>query len=161
MHILIDAPIRPGASIAGIELGSRIADVSDPLFSVSIPDKTRYELLMPYQAWYRLANGLVGVFADVRTGIVFKLSAYPGYTGKLFGKIIPGMALSDVIAADPRFYYDEGHDLVLCKGIGGLELELSQDDPAPDDLLQLPVIAITVWDSDLLRSASRREDHPP
>ncbi|MCA1790139.1 MAG: hypothetical protein LC667_09860 [Thioalkalivibrio sp.] len=119
-----------------------------------------YELLMPYQAWYRLGKGAVGVFADVRTGTVFKLSAYPGYAGKLFDVITPGMLLEQVITADPRFYYDEGQDLVLCEGVGGLELELSQDDPPSHELLHLPVVAITVWDTDLLRSATRRGDHP-
>jgi len=160
MNIRIDAPIDPGSSLGGIRLGSRIGDITDPLFGVSVPDPTQYELLMPYQAWYRLAGGAVGVFSDVRTGIVFKLSAYPGYDGKLFGVIAPGMLLAEVMAADPRFYYDEGQDLVLCDGVAGVELELSEDDPPPHELLHLRVVAITVWDPDLLRSASRREDHP-
>lgn len=160
MNIRTDAPIHPGSSLGGIHLGGWIGDVSDPLFSVSIPDRTRYELLMPYQAWYRLGNGTVGVFADVRTGKIFKLGAYAGYAGKLFEEIAPGMLLADVIVADPRFYYDQAQDLVLCDGVGGLELELSQDDPPLNQVLHLPVVAITIWDAELLKSASRRADHP-
>jgi hypothetical protein len=156
MRIDIGAPIVPGESLGAIHLGTNVREVRDPLFEASLPEAGAYTLLTPFQAWYRLAGERVGMHVDVRTGTIFKLSAYQGYTGTLFGRVSVGMTAREAMAADSRLYYDPGNDLVLCEHVGGIELELSVDDPDPREVPSLPIVGISIWDPDLLLAATRR-----
>lgn len=142
--------------MGGVHLGAHIRDICDPIFETANPPLESFELLMPYQAWYKLAGIRVGVLIDVRTGLVFKLSAYEGYAGKLFDRIEVGMLARDALNADSRLYYDHGNNLILCDGVAGVELEVPDDDPDPDQVPAMRIVGISIWRADLLKAATRR-----
>jgi len=145
MQIQLDGEIVPNVGLGGLRLRSKLFDIQDLIYAWASPDKPSYELISPFEARYRLGAGAVGIGVDVRNGKVFKLSAYPRYKGKLFGKIDVGMNIRDAITVEPSLYYDEADGLIRCLGVKGLAIDLSADDPPPELVPTLKIAAISVF----------------
>ena len=73
------------------------------------------------------------------------LSACNGYRGSLFGKIFVGMKVKDALEAEPRLYYDEAEEMILCMGCEGLSLDISEIDPPIDIVSEMTISAINVY----------------
>jgi hypothetical protein len=146
MEIRLDADIIPNESLGGLTLRSKIADLQQLIYPGGWPPvEHSYELVRPFEARYYLADGAVTLAVDVRNGRIFKLSAGQGYTGTLFGRIKVGMRVSEAMSVEPRLYYDETEESILCKGIKGLTIDIPEIDPPAALVGNLNISAISVY----------------
>ncbi len=146
LSLTADSPIVPNQGLGGLRLRSSLAEIQgllDAHYVQQLPDRAWYRLERPFEAVYRV--GPVESAADVRNGKIFRLSAFAGYRGKLFGQIEVGMIVRDAMALDPRLYYDEAEELLLFRGAEGVSLDLPEVDPDPADVPNCPIHAISVF----------------
>ena len=146
LDLQVNAPILPNEGLGGLKLRIPVTEIQDRLlaaFIASLPKNDWHALAGLFEARYRL--GPVEIAIDVRNGKIFRLSAYEGYRGRLFGKISVGMKVSDAIALDPRLYYDEAEELLLVRGCVGVSLDVPEVDPDPAAVPAYPIVAISVY----------------
>ncbi len=149
LSLATDSPIVPDQGLGGLKLRSLLVDIQGLLEAQYIqqlpdlPDRAWYRLEKPFEAIYRV--GPVEIAVDVRNGKVFRLSAFAGYRGKLFGKIRVGMLVRDALAQDQRLYYDEAEELLLFRGVEGVSLDVPEVDPDPAEVSRFPISAISVF----------------
>ena len=138
----IYAPIVADKSLGGLALRVRLYDIQDLVGSL-LADSC--QLKSCFEAEYSLAGGKIGVAVDVRNGKVFRLTAYQGYEGKLFGSIRVGTSVGEAFSLEPKLYYDEAEELILCRGICGVSLEVQGIDPDPEAVPAMTIEAISVF----------------
>ena len=87
---------------------------------------------------------------DVRNGKVFRITASQGYRGTLFGAITIGMKVSEAATSEPLLFYDEAEELIRCKGIEGLSIDIPAIDPALELVPDMVISAISVYASEAM-----------
>src|SRR5689334_12872051 len=90
-RLRLDADIVPNQGLGGLRLRVSLAEIQELVPTWEPPGERSYELVRPFEARYKLANGVIEIGVDVRNGKIFKLIANRGYDGILFGKIRVGM----------------------------------------------------------------------
>ncbi len=103
----IDAPIVPGESAAGIQLGSPIEEVlNEHKNSFSSGENLKYS-----RATTRYRSAMVDVW--VIKGKVEQIMVHDGYRGKLMGKIGLGSTFADIERHIGAWEEDEEDNLVI------------------------------------------------
>jgi hypothetical protein len=148
-HLRHDAPIVPNVGLGGLELRRPIAEIA-PLLNRLPGRYTRKDWVEVDPPWeIRYLLGAVMVAADVRTGMIFKLSALEGYTGLLFDEISVGMTVRDAQRLEPQLYYDEGRELLLVRDTPGVSLDVPEIDPDPAEVPAMRISAISVFAAEI------------
>ena len=145
IDLRLDAEIVPNQGLGNLTLRSHISDLEDLLVGLGVYEEGSFRLASPFEARYRLGRGEIEVAVDVRNGKIFKLIAYEGYRGKLFGKIAAGMLVGDAMRLEPKLYYDEAEEAVLCRGVSGLTIDVPEIDPPAELVPGMPIKAIAVY----------------
>lgn len=145
LDVDLDAPIIPNSSLGGLKLRMRVIDIQDTLIALGSTREGSVELGSPFDARYHFGEGEVTVAVDVRNGKVFMLCASLGYRGLLFGKIFVGMKVRDAMALEPHLYYDEAEEVILCKRVPGLSIDIPEIDPLPESVPEMTISAINVF----------------
>jgi hypothetical protein len=154
MRFRIDGPIIPGRELGGIAVGMPVLAIADMLTSLS--SKVEWRLSTLFEATYYVADVGIEVVVDVRNGKVSRLTARRGYRGTLQNGIAVGMQVSRAVQIEPRFYYDEAEELLLCRDVLGIALEVSEIDPIPSRVPEMPVHAISVFAPEIATAAGQR-----
>ncbi len=128
----IDAPIVPGESAAGIQLGSPIEELLNAhTHSFDSGERAKYSFLL--RATIRYRSAMVDVWAI--EGKVEQIMVHDGYCGKLMGKIGLGSTIADIERHIGAVEEDEEDNLVI-PDFPGLFFEIEgyfpdlQKDPA-------------------------------
>lgn len=137
--------ISPNRGLGGLTLRTHVIDLQDLVLGLGITRAGSYELVAPFDARYRLGTGEVTIAVDVSNGKVFMLSAGNGYKGALFGKIFVGTKVKDAFRVEPNLYYDEGEEMILCRGCPGLSIDIPESDPLPTAVPEMAISAINVY----------------
>lgn len=145
VSIDLDAEIVPDDGLGGLRLRTRLCDLQDLLNGLGQTRRGSYELVTPFEARYRLLDGEIEAAVDFRNGKIFKLIACSGYRGRLFGRIAVGMPVREAMLLEPRLYYSEPEELILCRGVEGLAIDVPETDPPPDLVPDLAIEAISVY----------------
>lgn len=148
----IDAPINPNEGLGGFRLRTPIGDLQDSIMW----GKVSYELLSFFEARYTFDDGEIAVGVDIRNGKIFKIMAYQGYRGKLFGKIRVGMLIKEAMELEPRLYYDEAEEVIFCRDVPGLVIDVPEIDPPPELVPGMAIKAIVVNAPEAFTSAGQR-----
>jgi len=69
--------------------------------------------------------------------------------GKICGKIHVGMLVRQAMTIDPRLYYDESEELIFCKDVAGLALEVPEVDPPSEAVPDMNIESIIVYASEI------------
>ena len=141
----LERAIVPGSGLGGFALRSHITELEELVARIGCSQPGTFRLATAYEAVYSLGKGEVEIAVDVRNGKVFKLIALPGYRGRLFGQIRVGMLVREAMALDQRFYYDEVEELILCRGVPGVAMDVEAVDPPPSLVPPMPISAISVF----------------
>ncbi|WP_144395464.1 hypothetical protein [Pleionea sediminis] len=141
----IENEIIPGKSLGGIELGRNVADYSQLLESKELSEKLRYKQTSIYSTRYWVEGIPIEINVDTRTGVIYKISAINGYKGALNSSIKIGTPVTELMKAKPDFYYDECDEAFYSKEVDGIAIEVDEDDPLPEELIELKVEVITVF----------------
>lgn len=141
----LDAEIIPNHGLGNLTLRAHISELEELLVGLGVFEEGSYSLVSPFEARYRLGRGEIEVAVDVRNGKIFKLIAYEGYRGKLFGKITAGMLVGDAMTLEPKLYYDEVEEAVLCRGVPGLTIDVPEIDPPAELVPGMRIKAIAVY----------------
>jgi hypothetical protein len=149
------APIVPNESLGGLRLRTYLLEIAELVRGLGVTTPGRYELASPFEARYLFGDGSVQVAVDVRNGRIFKLIASEAYRGT-FGAVRVGMPLRDAIIEDPRLYYDEAEECVLCRGVEGITIDVPVVDPDPCQVPELPISAICVFAAEILTQQGQR-----
>ena len=116
----IEAPIVPGESAAGIQLGSPIEEVLKEQEPHFISEKVANPLvLLPIITRYRSA--MVDLW--VRDGIVDQIMVHGGYRGTLMDKIGLGSTIADIERDIGAWEEDEEDNLVI-RDLPGVGFEI-------------------------------------
>jgi hypothetical protein len=140
MRINTFEPIVPNCGLGGLRLRTHVSEIDDVIRDLA----TRYEMVSPFEARYSFGDGSVQAAVDVRNGRIFKLIASKSYAGS-FGAIHLDMLVGDAILADPRLYYCESEEYIVCRGVDGITLSVPVMDPDPSDVPALRISAISVY----------------
>jgi hypothetical protein len=144
-EIDIGAPIIPGVGLGGVELRTHIFDYDDLLFHArSGSQELEATIVGQYEARYTFRQAGISISVDVRNGKVFKITAYQGYQGTLFGEIRVGMRVQEALDRFPCLYYDEAFALVLCRTEKGVAVDVSEEDAPAERVPFLTIDAINV-----------------
>jgi hypothetical protein len=149
MRLHPDADIIPNHSLGGLKLRTRLYDVQDLIVGVGMLGKVSFALTGPFVAVYRFADSEIALAVDVRNGQIFRLTAYPGYRGSLFGKLRVGMRVAEAMELDPRLFYNEAEGFICCSGVAGLVIDIPEIDPPPDQVPQMMISAISVYAAEI------------
>jgi len=144
MEISMLAPIVPNEGLGGLRLRTHVSELTELVHGLGVTKRGRYELVSPFEARYLFSDGSVQAAIDVRNGRIFKLIASKSYQGR-FGKVRVGMTVHDAIVEDPRLYYSEAEECILCRGIGGITLGVPVVDPEPSQVPRMLISEITVY----------------
>jgi hypothetical protein len=104
-----------------------------------------FTLVSPLEARYEFTDYRLQVYVDVRNGKIYKLAALPGYKGLLFNKIYVDMKVSEAMALEPALYYDEATEVIRCKNILGLAIDVPETDPPPELVPGMTISAISIY----------------
>lgn len=141
----LDAEIIPNHGLGNLKLRLSICDLVELVTGLGVYKSGSFYLASPFEARYRLGEGQVEIAVDVRNGKVFKLIAYAGYKGKLFNKITVGMQVHQAMKLEPRLFYDEAEEVILCRGVQGLTIDIPEIDPPPNLVPEMEIKAISVF----------------
>lgn len=144
MEISIREPIIPNESLGGLRLRIHISEITKLVIGLGMASSGSYEMASPFEARYLFGDGSVKAAVDVRNGRIFKLIASKSYQGR-FGKIHIGMLVRDALLADPRLYYSEAEESILCRGVSGIRLDVPVVDPYPSEVPAMQISAISVY----------------
>lgn len=147
--IRLDADIIPNQTLGGITLRSNISDLKDRLAGLGAWKPGSFELVTPFEAKYKLGKGEVELYVDIRNGKIFKLAAGKGYRGKFCGNIFVGMIVRQAMAIEPRLYYDDSNEMILCKDVAGLAMEVPESDPLPETVPDMNIESIVVYATEI------------
>ena len=144
-----NAEILPNEGLGGLKLRMNVSELERiEGFALLKPDA--YQLVSLFEARYRLGGGEIEAAVDVRNGKVFKLSAGFGYLGKLFGKIFVGMPMKEAFKLEPNLFYDEVEEVVRCKEVSGLAIDIPEIDPPVELVPHLSIYTISVFADEIL-----------
>lgn len=144
MKINTFEPIVPNHSLGGLRLRTHLSDIDELIRGLGATSQGSYEMASPFEARYSFGNGSVQAAIDVRNGRIFKLIASKSYQGR-FGAIYLGIPVRDAMLADPRLYYSEAEECILCRGVNGITLNVPVIDPDPSQVPALRISDITVY----------------
>ncbi|HEX8218696.1 MAG TPA: hypothetical protein VF914_05725 [Chloroflexia bacterium] len=139
------APIIPNEGLGGLRLRTEIRQIQDLILKQSLTRRDMYRLAGPFVAEYKLGEGEIQVSVDVRDGRIYQLTAGEGYKGGLFSNIFVGMAVTEAMRIQPGLFYDEAESLIRYKGVGGLAIDLPEDDLPPALVPQMHIHSISVY----------------
>lgn len=145
----LNAPIVPDYGLGGFVLRTSLIEIQDLIAGLEVFAPGSYRLVNPFEARYTLGSGEVEIGVDVRNGKIARLVARPGYKGSLFGKILVGMKVAEAFELEPRLYYDEAEETILCRGVPGVALDVSEIDPPPELVPAMLIDAISVTPHEL------------
>ena len=146
----------PNRGLGGLDLRLALYDVQDELSSLGTGRAGSYELVAPFEAWYKIADACVEIAVDVRNGKIFKLIARGGYDGLLLGAIRVGSRFSDALEVDGSLYYDEVDEIALSGAYPGLSMDLSAPLDSPSDAALVTILAIAVFAAEIESMAGQR-----
>jgi hypothetical protein len=144
-ELRLDAEIVPNQSLGGLALRTKVLDVQELFSGLGITSRGSFTLVRPFEARYRFAEGEIEAAVDVRNGKVFKLTARSGYKGSVFGTITVGMSVAEAMSLEPRLYYDEAEELIFCRGVEGLSIDVPEIDSLPELVPGMTISAISVY----------------
>jgi hypothetical protein len=142
--------IIPNQGLGGVCLRIHITELGDLIYGLGVWKPGETDLIAPFEARYTFGTGEIAIGVDVRNGLVYKVIASGGYRGKLFGQISLGMLVSEAFAREPRLYYDEGEEAILCAGVEGVVIDVPVVDPPPEEVRGMRISAISVFASELI-----------
>lgn len=116
----IEAPIVPGESAAGIQLGSPIEEILREQELHLSPEEV-VNPLVPLPIITRYRSAIVDLW--VREGIVDQIMVHDGYRGKLMDTIGLGSTIADIERQIGPVEEDEGDNLVI-RDLPGLCFEI-------------------------------------
>lgn len=147
--------IIPDMSLGGVRLRLNIDEIENNLRLMSVEDynSERLNLSPPVidpncTSDYFVEDLPIRISVDNRNKKIFRITAYEGYKGKLFGEIFVGMIVENAFKAYPDLYYNEAEEVILCKGVNGISIALPIEDPLPNELPPLQIYAISVFASE-------------
>lgn len=144
-RIDISAPIIANESLGGLRLRTHIIELAELITGLGVSRPGGFDLLTPFEARYSFAEGSVQAVVDVRNGKVFRLHATKNYNGS-FGKgVRVGMRVQEAMLIEPRLYYSEVEELLLCEGVPGITFDIPVTDPEPADVPSLAICVISVY----------------
>jgi hypothetical protein len=155
-RLKLDADIKPNEGLGGIRLRVSLGDIQDLIPSWEPAGQQSYKLVSRFEARYSLMDGAIEVAVDVRNGKIFKLIAGKGYGGTLLGKIKVGMKVSEAISLESRLFYDEGEELITCRGVEGVSLDIPEIDPPPELVPNMEISAISVFAEEAFTSDGQK-----
>lgn len=141
----LDAPIIANHGLGGVVVRRPILDYQELIGSYQAAQLQKpvwYSLAYPFEARY--VFGAIEIAVDVRNGKVFKVTAHAGYRGLLLGKLAVGMPIPEAMRRENRLYLDEAEGLLLIRGVEGVAIDVSFDDPLPSEIMDESIWAITV-----------------
>lgn len=104
-----------------------------------------------YSTRYSFVGFPIEINVDTCTGLIYKISGIKGYSGKLNNSIGIGSSANDALNLGHSFYYDNCDEAILSKEVVGIAIELNKDDPLPEEIANLDVEAITVFDPEVFK----------
>jgi hypothetical protein len=137
-------PIVPNQGLGGLRLRAHLSEIDGLIRGLGVTKPGSYRMASPFEARYSFGDGSIQAAVDVRNGRIFKLIASKSYQGR-FGSIHVGMLVHDAMLADPRLYYSEPEECILCRGVSGVALNVPVIDPDPSEVPALRVSDITVY----------------
>jgi hypothetical protein len=149
MKVNLFDPIMPNESLGGLRLRVHVAQLTDLVAGLGVTTAGTYVLASPFEARFSFGDGDVQCGVDIRNGKVFKLIATKNYEGTFQGRIRVGMAVQDAFRIDPRLYYDEAEETILCRGIEGIVFDVPVDDPFPSEVPSLTISSIAVFAAEI------------
>lgn len=154
----IDAEITPNQGLGGLSLRSSIRELDSLISGLGVWMEGSYKLVSPFEARYRFGKGEIEAAVDVRNGKIFKLTAYAGYEGKLFNEIKVGMRVRQAMQLEPRLFYSEAEEKILCAGIQGLAVDVPDIDPLPELVEEMVIYAISVYAEEIMSAQGMKGD---
>jgi len=116
----IEAPIIPGESAAGVQLGSPIEEILKEQKTHFISEEI-VNHLVPLAIVTRYRSAMVDLW--VREGIVDQIMVHDGYRGKLMDKIGLGSTIADIEMQIDAWEEDEEDNLVI-RDLPGVGFEI-------------------------------------
>lgn len=147
----IVADILPAEGLGGFCLGKKISEYSNILEMYNILDKLKYEQANIYSTRYSFVDIPIEINVDTRTGSIYKISALEGYLGMLGQSIKIGSSAQDVLNLRQEYYYDECDEAIYSKTVQGVSIELNADDPLPNEINDLKVKYISVFQPEIFK----------
>ena len=139
------ADIVPSEGLGGFYLGNHLADYSDIIEEYLIKERLLYKQVYVYTTRYQFGGFPVEINVDTRSGLVYMISAITGYKGKFDKSIYVGQSVKSVIESQKGFYYDECEEGVFSSQYAGISMDVSEEDPLPDEVMGLNIDAISVF----------------
>ncbi|WP_284085039.1 hypothetical protein [Acinetobacter haemolyticus] len=127
-YLDIDAPIIPGKSIGNINIGDKLSKYLN-IIDERIKSKLLIQNIDINENKITFNKLPIEIFVKVDSDEIYKLSAGPGYKGKLNGVISIGDKAKDILKKDHNFYYDDFYESLLNRSQDGVILEFSNDEP--------------------------------
>jgi len=147
------------SSIGGFRLSEHINTYWDVVVKTyNRSEKNPNQLELYHTVCYTFEDLQVQLAVDVRTGIIYRITALSGYQGTFLGSIGIGTAILDVLAMDLGFEYRDAEDAFQTTLYRGVWLEQNIGDPLPEDYPDLKIESITISDRDYIDLA---EGHKP
>lgn len=112
--------------------------------------KDLYRLKKYHTMRYGFEDLHVELSVDVRTGIVYRISALAGYKGMFLDSIGIGTSIPEVLAMDLGVEYRDVEDAFQTTQYYNLWLEQDISDPLPEDYPDLKIESITISDRDYI-----------
>lgn len=116
--------------------------------------KDLYRLEKYHTVRYGFEDLHVELSIDVRTGIIYRITALAGYQGKFLNNIGIGTPIPDVLSMDLGFEYRDAEDAFQTTKYYNLWLEQNISDPLPEDYPDLKIESITISDRDYIDIAT-------
>lgn len=154
MEIDIHADIVAGKSLGGIQLLSEVGSYWSLLREENSKLQLDHHQGEIHTVVYALKSKFVEINVDVRTGLIYKVSALPGYTGHFLGWITIGTPMSQVWEAELDFDYDDAEMGFFSARFPGISLEPDIIDPLEEDFPFLKVGVITIADPEYIKKAN-------
>lgn len=142
----ISADILPDISLGGFKLRSSLGDIQEELEELYRQSMVVFQHYRLFEVTYRLSAGAISIAVDIRNGKIHRLSAGQGYQGTLFEAIKVGMPVGTALGIEPRLYYDDAEEMVFCRGVPGVSIEVPNTIAyAGKALTDLPIDSISVF----------------
>jgi hypothetical protein len=140
----IGAPIIPGHSAAGIQLGSPIEEILKELQTAFISEEVRNPFFPHTPVITRYRSAMVDLW--VKEGIIDQIMVHSGYRGKIMNSIGVGSTMMDIEMQIGAWEEDEEDNLVI-RNLPGLCFEIEGSFPGLKDpaLRYAPIKALFVF----------------
>jgi len=148
MHFTSNAAIIPSKSLGGITLLEPVSKYWSSIVQCQpTREKILYEMAGYHTVIYELTDYFIEFRVDMSTGLIYRISALPGYTGKFHNNIAIGMPMAEVHDMNLGFEYSD-----FTEDFSSPFLEPDLDDPWPEELPHVKVERIVVFDSEYIGS---------